>query len=1166
MKRYAYEHISFLGNQLFLLFNSKHHTNNNKSTLMIVRFIAILFWLSCLSVSAYSEEAILDLRKNDWSEGQIHSLQGNWDFYWGQFIAPEAFPEHTTKALPFPVPGAWNSPPNGFKRFPGFGHATYKVIVLVPPQKTNLYLAIPDMASAYKLWNNKHLVAENGTIGTDKEHESPAYLPKFVKLMPDEGKLELVLQTSNFHYQWGGVWYPLKLTDATGIYELREKPIIRSMLAATVLISASFFGLFIFFSRPKEKVLLYFSLLCLVMGLRRLLIDERILYFYLGDHWTLLQALENLATYLAFPLFISYFSYRFPVKYSRQARLISWLIALPFCSLALTTNVSFYTSLNVPFQICILFSLPYIFYIYVKCLMEGRRGAKTFGFGLGIFILAVVNDILTYSYVIHTPNLSHIGILAFVIFQGIDLAKSYLHNFETIEEMSNSLQSKNKELMKIDAFKDEFLATTSHELRTPLHGISGLANHLLNDSSLALKLEHKHKLDLIYSTTKRLGSLVNDIVDFASIKHGNITLNKKCVDLKALSHSVVGTLSPLLAGRDIRLSTDIPAELQFVLADENRLQQILFNLLGNAIKFTEEGMIQVNAKKAISPLSTDRVTIEIIDTGIGIAPDKYDLLFEPFQHFSEATDSLYSGSGLGLSISRQLVRLHDGDLQINSHVASGTSIEFSLQLADPESINSTTATNSPSTPSSNITLSQLDTQHLTTKETWSRTNQESDSQEATILSENSRDFVSHAVEESLIFVVDDEEVNLELVHAQLDSAGYRTECFSSGTLLLERLAQRRPDLILLDLMMPTISGLDVCRKVRKNYDSYELPIMMLTARYQVNDIVDCLNAGANDYLIKPYHEKELLARVYSQLSARKFWFSHQENQVLKKEIDHRKQLETDLSVANSRLLHALDITDECIVLLSENFDIIYANHAALTFLNTQNEALLNKPLSAIVSAESEAELSSRIANAEASFSFSTKDKLLGQIELAVHPFEEKQEQYFALIIYQTRIRETIEAEKGLTNELINSLTEELSLSRTKFDQIEAALKQISSLNKQAVLNSPVVHDNVNITDNQYRRELLIKLLRESINIWERYTLKTKADLAEESRCWRVYLDGTTAKTRTLDRYLSERTLPTKPRWQLVIRTAKYVMDNCVLKQEDSELLTEMMLALDNAFN
>ena len=1129
---------------------------------MLLRLLLTLISFTCLSFSAFSEEALIDLRDDDWSKGAIHSLQGDWDFYWQQLITPDEFINNKTKPVRFPVPGAWNSPPNGEVNFPGLGYGTYKINILIPSNQTELFLAIPDMASAYTLWANGKVVASNGVVGTQKISEKPAYLPKYVALPSDNKHLELILQTSNFHYQWGGIWYPLKLTDAEGIYELREKPIVRGMLAATVLIAASFFGLFMFFSRPKEQVLLYFSLLCFVMGLRRLLIDERIIYFYLGEHWTTLQAIENICTYLAFPLFVSYFSYRFPVKYSQQAILCSWLIALPFCSLALTTNVSFYTSLNVPYQICILLSLPYIFYIYMTCLLEGRRGAKTFGFGLGIFILAVVNDILTYSYVIHTPNLSHIGILAFVIFQGTDLAKSYLYNFEKIEHMSKSLQSKNQELMQIDAFKDEFLATTSHELRTPLHGISGLADHLLNDSSLSLTLEHQHKLNLIYSTTRRLGSLVNDIVDFASIKHGNITLSKKCVDLRALANSVVGTLNPLVSGRDIRLTANIHNDAHFVFADENRLQQVLFNLLGNAIKFTEEGIIQINATRL-----EKQVTIEILDTGIGIAPDKYDLLFEPFQHFDEAKDSLYSGSGLGLSISRQLVRLHGGDLQIDSKVGVGTKVEFSLEYStDPQEAALKESTKYSRNKQSHGSLSQspLDVHqnsyHLLSKETWSRVSTNVSKQENHLPFDQNR-----AVEDSHIFIVDDEEVNLELAHSQLYSAGYIVECFPSGTLLLERLKHQTPDLILLDLMMPSISGLDVCRIVRQTYDSYELPIMMLTARYQINDIVDCLSAGANDYLIKPYHDKELLARAYSQLSARKFWHSNQENQQLKKEIDHRKKLEEALSLANSRLLNALDIADECILLLTEELDVIYANQPALTFLNSQSNELLGKPLNGIVSKESELEFNRLLNSSESSFSLKIQDKLLGDIELSAHPFHEKGEQYYALVIYHARKDSVVETEKGLTQELIQDLTKELSISRHKFDQIEQALKQIPAISDQVLLNSPSENEQKSKPEDQYRRELLIKLLRETISIWERYTHKTKANLAEESRCWRVYLDGTTAKTRTLDRYLNERTLPSKPRWQLAIRTAKFVLESCLLKAEDSDNLNELIIALDKAY-
>lgn len=1119
----------------------------------------LLITLLCLlSLSAWATESTLDLRGENWSEGSVHIIQHDWAFYWHQLLKSDERESDLSQAILFPVPGAWSAPPKGYPSFPGVGFASYRTTLLVPENQSELFLAVPDMASAYKLWSNGKLVAANGIVGETKETESPGYLPRIARISPEAGKIELILETSNFHYQWGGVWYPMKLTHADGLTEIKEKPIIKGMLAATILLAACCFGMFMFFKRPKEKVLLYFSLLCFVMGLRRLLIDERILYYFVGEHWTTLQALENLSIYLAFPFFISYFSHRFPVKFSRHAIQISWIIALPFCSLAITSDVSFYTQFNVPFQIAILIAVPYIFYIYLMCLREGRRGAKTFGFGLAIFILTVVNDILAYSYVINTPNMAHLGILAFVIFQGIDLANSYLHNFSTIEKMSASLQAKNQELLKIDAFKDEFLATTSHELRTPLHGISGLANHLLQDDSIKLNLQNQHKLNLIASTTRRLGSLVNDIVDFSSIKHGNLTLEQKSVDLSSLSNAIINTLAPLVEGRDIRLSSEIKADAQFVMADENRLQQILFNLLGNAIKFTESGFIQLNATK--SP-DTDTVNIDIIDTGVGIAADKYDLLFEPFQHFGNASDSLYSGAGLGLSISRQLVRLHGGELVIHSKQGEGTQVQFSLSAAAPPETANTVPPTNPIHQT--LTLGNLDNlRHATPpirQSSWSPSNETQSTAAQTMPS------LTGSVTDALIYAVDDEEVNLELVHSQLLAASYRVQCFISGIELLNALENQTPDLILLDLMMPTLSGLEVCREIRQDHDSYELPIMMVTARYQVNDIVDCLSSGANDYLIKPYHEQELLARVYSQLSARQFWFSHRENQVLKKEIDHRKQLEAELSVANSRLVHALDITDESIILLNQQFDMIYANQAAVARVSTPTDSIIGSPLATVVSEKTLNALRQHSLNATQTFSFSTDDAKLGDaVRLTMHPFKEKGENYFALILSAKQsLTEEQPANAPIPSELLQTLTTELTISREKFDQIEQTLKQISSSQARSLINKPEASAD---SQKQYRRELLIKLLRETINIWERYTHKTKADLAEESRCWRVYLDGTTAKTRTLDRYLSERTLPNKPRWQLVNRTAKYVLDHCVLNAQDSERLIDMMSALDNAYD
>ncbi|MCP5208506.1 MAG: response regulator [Hahellaceae bacterium] len=1119
------------------------------------RFYIFGLMLFAFSLNAFAASLVIDLRQQDWSPGQVHAIEGNWDFYWMQLIAPQDTAAFSQPAVPFPVPGAWNSPPDGVPEFPGMGYATYRVTLLVPEDKTELTLAIPDMASAYQLWSNGRLVAANGSVGTSKHTETPGYQPRVASVRAQNGELTLVLQTSNYHYQWGGVWYPLQITDAEGAYALREKPIMQAMLSGTVLIAASLFSLLMFASRPKEKVFLFFGLLCLSMGLRRLLIDERIIYFYLGDYWATLQAIENICTYLSFPLFIAYFSYRFPVPLSALAVRISGFVAIPFCVLALTTDVSFYTRLNVPFQLIILAAVPYIIWTYSKVLASGRRGAGIFGLGLAVFSLTVINDILAYSYVIHTPNVAHLGILAFVIFQSTDLARSYFRNFNTIERMSKSLRQQNAELLKLDAFKDEFLATTSHELRTPLHGIAGLASHLLADDQLNLNREQHHKLDLIASTTRRLGSLVNDILDFSGIKHGNLSLRKQSVDLSAVSDNVISTLKPLLAGRDICLSANIDEPARHVWADENRLQQILFNILGNSVKFTEEGFIQLHASRR-----DEFVNIEISDTGMGIGQSKRDTLFEPFK-VEASDDQPYSGNGLGLSISRQLVRQHGGDLQIVSREGYGTTVSFTLPVAaalevEPAPIKASLPVAMESSTGPLVATTSL--QGI----------------------ENAHTAPASAGE-AMIFVVDDDEVNRELVRSQLSKAGYQVESFVGGAPLLSRLqdlssvkrhsqAQGRwPDLILLDLMMPNISGLSACEQIRQQHDSYQLPIMMLTARYQVADIVACLNAGANDYLIKPYHEKELLARVYSQLNARKFWLASEENQQLKQEIEHRQQLQQDLSIANGRLLQALDITEEQIMLLTEEGEVIYANQAILSLMKTSSPAVIGKQFETLVDEQTRTELTQRLDGTPEEVSFIVNDATLGgKVQLSVRYFEEKGEGYYAVIV--SPLQTHVSAEKdpaALSRQLIDDLTQEIAASRHKFEQIEQALKQVTTLRiEQGTSPANAEADSHPQGHVQNQRELLVKLLRETLGLWERYTHRTKADLAEESRCWRVYIDGTTAKTRTLDRYLSERTLPEKPRWRLGIRTAKYVIDHCALSTDDYQVLSDMIDALDKAYS
>jgi len=691
-----------------------------KTVLCLLIFLTNpLLW----SAASAAPVASTDLSQHEWGAGHAFSLAGDWSFAWQQFPEPQhAF--NNTEWRSMPVPGAWSSQREQENSYPSMGYASYALRVIVPANLPSIYLHLPDMASAYKLWVNGEPLAHNGVVGKTRLNETPAYLPKVIQAQPINGVVELLIHTSNYHYQWGGLWYAPTITDQSGVFAMRELPFIKASIAGTLLISTGLLSLALFLFRRGDKKVLYFSLLCFAVGIRRLVIDERVLYWFdwfNGLGWHTLQGIENIIIYLLLPLFSSYFYYWFPKETNRKLITLSWLGCAPFCLAALFLEVHTYTQLNIPFQLLMLVIIPYIFFVYTKAFKARRTGTKMFGFSLLVFAACVINDILNYSYIINTPTMIHFGAIAFVLFQLSALVRRYLLNFKTIEALSAELKDHNDELVKLDEFKDEFLATTSHELRTPLHGISELAL-LLKEDSDRLNHSQKHKLDLIESTSKRLGNLVNDILDYSSIKHGKLSLSLNPTLLAPLANNVIQTLTPLAKGKQLILKCQLENGPEYVMADAYRLQQILFNLLGNAIKFTESGSIRLFSERI-----GNFVKIIIEDTGSGIPEDKIDILFQPFEQYSKNEHSRHNSTGLGLSIARQLVQLHAGELTLTSTLGKGTRAEFTLPIASATQLSTPAHEDNPelggwapATPArsdqNDITLSATELKDLETAE------------------------------------------------------------------------------------------------------------------------------------------------------------------------------------------------------------------------------------------------------------------------------------------------------------------------------------------------------------------------------------------------------------------------------------------------------------------
>lgn len=407
------------------------------------------------------------------------------------------------------------------------------------------------------------------------------------------------------------------------------------------------------------------------------------------------------------------------------------------------------------------------------------------------------------------------------------------------EEKLHAQEALTQQLLAADKMKDEFLANTSHELRTPLNGIIGIAESLYDGAAGAPSEQMKHNLSMIVSSGKRLGNLVNDLLDFSKLKSFDLKINPKPLDVHALIDVVLMISQPLAQMKHLELVNDIPEEFPAVMGDEDRLQQILINLIGNGIKFTEKGEVRIDASQ-----EGDKIWIHIRDTGIGIPEDRLGVIFQSFEQGDGSIERTYGGTGLGLSITKKLIELHGGTIEVTSKVGEGSVFSFCLPVSEEKgkkaSIHGMESLERPS--------SWLEPSEGGENESVSR---------GTARGEGS----------IRILVVDDEPVNQQVLQNHLSFENYHVTAVMNGEDALKVLEQEDPfDLVLLDIMMPRMSGYEVCKKIREKYLPSELPIIMITAKNQVSDLVQGLSYGANDYLTKPFSKDEFLARIKTHLN------------------------------------------------------------------------------------------------------------------------------------------------------------------------------------------------------------------------------------------------------------------------------------------------------------
>ncbi len=407
-----------------------------------------------------------------------------------------------------------------------------------------------------------------------------------------------------------------------------------------------------------------------------------------------------------------------------------------------------------------------------------------------------------------------------------------------------SLQRSLDKLTEHDRLKTEFFSNVSHELRTPLTMILAPVDRLLQRNAEELSPSAKHMLEMVRLNGYRLLDLINRLLDFSKLEAGQMKLNVAATDLNKLVDSLTKAASPLVQQRGIVLSVDCDPELAPFGADEEKVDTIVSNLLSNAIKFTPRGgSIHVETYR-----TDDRVWVSITDTGIGIDETQRDKVFERFVQVDGSSSREFSGTGLGLSLVKDLVELHGGEVHLKSELGRGSRFYFDLPLR--------------SVPQGQLSVNHSGEQRL--GRAFADLDQFSIEPEAAI--ESGIHDTGNPFTRTILVVDDTLEIRVLLGEMLRDE--YRVVFARDGQEGLEVARQVAPDLIISDVMMPHVDGQEFCRRIKEDSATAHIPFVMLTAKAELSMKIGGLNCGADDYLIKPFEENELQARVRSLLRLR----------------------------------------------------------------------------------------------------------------------------------------------------------------------------------------------------------------------------------------------------------------------------------------------------------
>lgn len=782
---------------------------------------------SMTTVQPIAKQGYLDLSNWNFEKDGIISLDGKWEFYWNQLLTYDDFHAGTKELEPdgyVSVPSVWNSYSINGKTLPGAGFATYRLRIKGNEINQEMGLKIANMSTAYRLMVNNDTIATNGTVSSSPANAKAEYRPQASVYKTPSGDYEIIIQISNYTYARGGLWYSIFMGTSQQIQDMKENASRREMFIFGGIIMMMLYHLAIYIFQRKNISILYYVLMMLIIAARIPVTGEYMIsQVFQGAEIRPLVIVEYLTICWAPVTWLLFINRFYPEEISKRVVYTSVYIGLVLTVFTLLVPIRIFTAALWVYELIVVVLFIYALFRFITAVARKREGVVLMLLATAAFFGTFVNDALYQWNIISSRSGGIFGFSAFVIIfiQAYVLAAQFSSSYRKVEELSDSLLS-------LDRLKDEFLANTSHELRTPLNGIINITNSVIESSDKKLDEAQRQNLEFVILAARRLYNLINDILDISSLKNGEINLYKRPVDLRSVAEHALYVLSQMKGSKTIEFINNISEELPPVDADVERLRQIFYNLIGNALKFTEHGKIEVGAS-----VRKNDVEVWVEDTGCGIPRDKLKDIFKPFYQIDSTITRDAGGTGLGLSITKTLVELHKGSIRVSSEEGVGSKFIFTLPISDEQTSSAFVETSVISRYKASD-VSVLTTTGEMKKRPYS------------------------------ILAVDDDPASLTALFNILDNEGYYVKAVTNGEDVEKEIDElNQYNLVILDVMMPKISGYEVLKKIRMRFQPMDVPVLMLTAKARAEDFQAGFAAGANDYLAKPFEAIELKARVHT---------------------------------------------------------------------------------------------------------------------------------------------------------------------------------------------------------------------------------------------------------------------------------------------------------------